>query len=421
MSNRRRKLFFAIALAAAPCAASAQTTHLGFSAERLARIDRLLQEAVDSNRIAGAVALVLRDGQIAYEKAVGWADKEAGRRMTPEAIFRIASQSKALTSVAILSLVEEGKLALNDPVSRFLPSFAATTVALESDSGRSPVPARRGITVRDLLTHTAGISYGTDARVAERYRAKGLGPAAGWGWYTADKDEPICETMDRLGTLPFAAQPGETFVYGYNTDILGCVVERVSGVPLDAFIAARITVPLRLPDTRFFLPLEHRPRLAAVYASDSTGHAVRAPDGPRGQGEYVEGPRRSFSGGAGILSTARDYARFLEMVRKHGALDGARILAPHTVDLMTTNQVGTRFSADGLGFGLGFETTDRYGANSMFSVGTFSWGGAYGSNYWVDPKEGLVAVFMIQQLPNRSDVASKFGTLLYAALVENRP
>ena len=198
------------------------------------------------------------------------------------------------------------------------------------------------------------------------------------------------------------------------------MVERISGQPLDAFIAARITVPLRLPDTRFFLPVEQRHRLATVYASDSSGYAIRAADGPRGQGDYVEGPRRSFSGGAGLLSTARDYARFLEMVRKRGVLDGARILAPHTVDLMTTNQVGTRLSPDGLGFGLAFMTTDRYGASGMTSVGTFSWSGAYGSSYWVDPKEGLVAVFMIQQLPNRSDVVGKFATLVYAALVESR-
>jgi CubicO group peptidase (beta-lactamase class C family) len=424
-----QSLLFALTLVAAPCTAAAQDgtassrvgTRLGFSTERLARIDRLLQEAVDSNRIAGAVALVLRDGQVAYEKAVGWGDKESGRRMTTDAIFRIASQTKAITSVAILSLVEEGRLRLSDPVSRFIPSFAAPMVALQSDSGRNPVRARRAITIRDLLTHTAGISYGGEGRVSQRYQAKGLGPAAGWGWYTADKDEPICETMERLGTLPFVAQPGEEWVYGYNTDILGCVVERVSGQSLDEFIAARITVPLRMTDTRFFLPADQRQRLATVYASDSTGRAVRAPAGSRGQGHYVEGPRRSFSGGAGMLSTARDYARFLEMLRKRGVLDGARILTPHTVDLMTTNQVGTRFSTDGLGFGLGFQTTDRYGASGMTSVGSFAWSGAYASTYWVDPKEGLVAVFMIQQLPNRSDVVSKFGTLVYSALVESRP
>jgi CubicO group peptidase (beta-lactamase class C family) len=418
-----------LALCAASGALTAQTRpsaarpapRRGFATDRLARIDQLLQQAVDSNRIAGAVALVLRDGQVAYEKAVGWADKEAGRRMTTDAIFRIASQSKALTSVAVLSLIEEGKLSLGDRVSRFIPSFAHTSVALKADSGRTIVPAKRAITIHDLLTHTAGISYGTDELVAPLYAAKGLGPVAGWGWYTADKNEPICETMERLGTLPFVAQPGEAWVYGYNTDILGCVVERASGMPLDQFIKTRITGPLRMQDTYFFLPQDRTQRLTAVYASDGTGHAVRAPDGPRGQGDYVNGPRKSFAGGAGILSTAHDYARFLEMVRNHGELAGVRILAPHTIDLMTSNQVGTLFNANGLGFGLGFQTTDRYGANGTASVGSFGWGGAYGSGYWVDPKEHLVLVFMIQQLPNSSEVGAKFPTLVYQALVETRP
>src|ERR671932_510390 len=219
-------------------------SRLGFSVARLARIDSALQRAVDRGEIAGAVALVTRDGQTVYERAVGWADKEAGRRMTADAIFRIASQTKALTSVAIMSLVEEGKLTLDDPVDRFIPAFRQTTVAVRSDTGRVIVPARRRITIHDLLTHTAGISYGTDSLVAPLYAAKGLGPNAGWGWYTADKDEPICQTMERLATLPFVSQPGERFVYGYNTDILGCVVERASGVPLDEFIRARITAPL---------------------------------------------------------------------------------------------------------------------------------------------------------------------------------
>jgi CubicO group peptidase (beta-lactamase class C family) len=396
-------------------------SRLGFAADRLARIDRYLQQAVDSNRFAGAVALVLRDGQVVYEKAVGWADKEAGRRMTADAIFRIASQSKALTSVAVMALVEEGKLGLGDRVSVYLPTFSRSSVANKADSGRTSLPARRPITIKDLLTHTAGISYGTEAQVASLYQAKGLGPAAGWGWYTADKDEPICETMDRLGTLPLVAQPGEAFVYGYNTDILGCVVERVSGMLLDRFIESRITGPLGMQDTHFFVPPAKRQRLTAVYASDSTGHAARAPDGARGQGHYADGPRRSFAGGAGLLSTARDYARFLEMVRRRGALENVRILSPHAVDLMTTNQVGRLFNDDGLGIGLGFATTDRYGAYGMASVGSFFWGGAYGSTYWVDPKERLVGVFMIQQLPNSSDVAGKFPTLVYQALVATTP
>jgi CubicO group peptidase (beta-lactamase class C family) len=393
-----------------PRTAAASKTEL--SAERVARIDRALQRYVDENRIAGIVALVRRDGHPVYERAVGWSDKEAGRRMTTDTIFRIASQSKALTSAAILSLVEEGKLTLNDPVSRVIPQFAKTTVA----AGGSSVPAKRAITIRDLLTHTAGISYGTEPAIASQYEAKGLGPAAGFGWYTADKDEPVCSTIERLATLPFVAQPGEQWVYGYNTDVLGCVVERASGMPLDAFIRSRITEPLRMVDTQFFLPAAQRNRLAAVYASGDDGLIKRAPDGPRGQGNYVDGPRRNFAGGAGLLSTARDYSRFLEMIRRGGELDGVRILAPRTVKLMSTNQVGTLHSANGLGFGLGFETTDRYGANGLDSEGAFGWAGAYGTIYRIDPEARLVMVMMIQLLPNTTDIRTVFPTLVYQAL-----
>jgi CubicO group peptidase (beta-lactamase class C family) len=394
----------------------------GFSPARLARIDSWLQQYVDENRVAGAVALVLRDGKPAYERAVGWSDKEAGRRMTPDTIFRIASQTKALTSTAILSLMEEGKLAITDPVSRFIPAYAKTTVAVRKEDGTfETVPARRPITIKDLLTHTAGISYGTNAYIASAYEAKGLGPAAGNGWYTADKNEPICDTMERLASLPFVSQPGEAYVYGYNTDILGCVVERASGVSLDEFIRARITAPLGMKDTQFYLPAAQRARLAAVYASGPDGTFVRAPEGGKGQGAYVDGPRRSFAGGAGLLSTARDYARFLEMIRNGGALGGVRILAPRTVQLMTTNQSGTLHSTTGLGFGLGFETTDRYGANGMDSVGAFGWGGAYGSTYRVDPSSRVTMVLMIQLMPSASDIGAKFGTMVYQALMDPAP
>jgi CubicO group peptidase (beta-lactamase class C family) len=408
---------------AAGQARHAASAPAGFSAERLARVDTVLQQYVDENRLAGAVALVLRDGQPAYERAVGWSDKEAGRRMTPTTIFRIASQTKAITSAAILALMEEGKLVLTDPVGRYIPTFANSRVAVRSEApGAAPeiVPAKRPITIRDLLTHTAGISYGTDRHVADLYEAKGLGPAAGFGWFTADKSEPICDTMERLGTLPFVAQPGEAWVYGYNTDILGCIVERASGTPLDAFVRARITGPLGMKDTQFFLPPDQRDRLAAVYSLGPDAKIVRAPDGPRGQGAYVDGPRRSFAGGAGLLSTARDYARFLEMIRNGGALDGVRILAPRTVALMTTNQVGTLHSPNGLGFGLGFETTDRFGANGLDSQGSYGWSGAYATTYRVDPEAHLVLVLMIQVLPNTTDIGRKFPTLVYQALTESK-
>ena len=390
----------------------------GFAADRLARIDGLMQQYVDSGKIAGAVGLVLHNGNVVYRHAAGWSDLAAHRAMTPTTLFRIASQTKALTTVVILSLMEEGKLSVSDPVSRYIPGFAHTTVATRSDTGRVIKPASRQITIRDLLTHTAGISYGTDSLVSPLYSAQGLGPAAGWGWYTADKDEPICTTIERLATLPFVAQPGERWVYGYNTDILGCVAERASGMPLDELIRTRITGPLKMNDTFFFVPAAASDRLATVYASDSTNHVYRAPDGPRGQGNYVTGPRKSFAGGAGLVSTAPDYARFLQMLLNGGELDGVRILAPHTVDLMTHNQSRMLFDTTGAnGFGFGFGIVQRYGANGMASVGTFSWGGAYGSQYAVDPVEHLVIVFMINQLPNRADIGGKFPTLVYQALV----
>jgi CubicO group peptidase (beta-lactamase class C family) len=413
-------LLRAQAPAAPPATKPAASAPAGFSAERLARVDRMLQSYVDDGLIPGAVALVLRDGRPVYEKAVGWADKEAARRMTADTIFRIASQTKAVTSVAVLSLFEEGRLSLNDPVSRFIPAFGKTTVAVRGENGTvAVVPAKRPITIRDLLTHTAGISYGVQPEIASQYEARGLGPAAGFGWYFADKDELVCAPIERLATLPFVAQPGEAWVYGYNTDVLGCVVERVSGQPLDQFIRARITGPLGMRDTAFFLAPEQRGRLAAVYASGPDGKSMRAPDGARGQGSYVDGPRKAFAGGAGLLSTARDYGRFLEMIRGGGSLDGIRILAPHSVELMTTNQVGTLHSANGLGFGLGFETTDRYGANGMDSVGSYGWGGAYGTMYRVDPRERIVTMLMLQLLPNATDVREKFPAMVYQALVDS--
>jgi CubicO group peptidase (beta-lactamase class C family) len=414
--KKAKKALLACCFLLASAAGFAQSR--AFSKERLARIDSVLQQYVDESRIAGAVALVLRDGRPVYERALGWSDKESNRPMRVDAIFRIASQTKAITSVAVLSLMEEGKIGLSDPLSRFIPAFASTTVAFQDDAGVAIVPAKRPITIRDLLTHTSGYSYGTETMVASLYEAKGLGPAAGYGWYTADKDEPICDTMERLASLPAVAQPGEAWVYGYSIDILGCVAERASGVPLDELVRTRITGPLGMKDTRFFLPESESERLAAVYASGSDGRIKRAPGGPKGQGDYVVGPRRSFAGGAGLVSTARDYARFLEMIRNGGALDGARILAPSTVALMTTNQVGELHSSTGLGFGLGFETTDRYGASGMFSVGSFGWGGAYATLYRVDPAARLTVVLMVQLLPNGTDIRDKFPTLVYQALVE---
>jgi len=401
--------------------AQADTLRNGFSLERLARVDQLLDAYVADGRLAGIVALVLRDGKPVYERAVGWADKEAGRKMAMDTEFRIASQTKALTSVAILQLMEEGKLTLNDRAGKWIPTFANTTVAVlkENGGGFSTVPAKRPILIKDLLTHTAGVNYGTTPEVAAQYEAKGLGPAAGYGWYFADKDEPICDSMERLGTLPFVAQPGDAYVYGYSTDILGCIVEKASGVSLDEFIRSHITGPLGMKDTNFFVPTAQRERLAAVYGSDAGGKAVRQAEGAKGQGHYVDGPRKGFSGGAGLVSTARDYATFLEALRNGGTLGKVRILSPHAVRLMTTNQIAEGLKTPrGLGFGYGFETHDKYGVSGMESVGSFGWGGAYGTYYRVDPEERLVTVLMVQLLPNSTDLTDKFKASIYQALLQ---
>ena len=269
------------------------------------------------------------------------------------------------------------------------------------ESGVKIVPAKRAITIQDLLTHTAGISYGTEPHVAALYEAKGLGPAAGNGWYTADKDEPICETMERLGTLPFVAQPGEAFVYGYNTDILGCVVEKASGMPLDEFVRTRITGPLGLKDTRFFLPAAERERLAAVYASGPEGKIVRAAGRFEGTGtlrgrsaQELRGRRGSYLHGARLRALSGDDPQRRALWTAFG------FWRPGRSQLMTTNQSGTLHSTTGLGFGFGFETVDRYGANGMAGVGAFGWGGAYGTNYQVDPQSRMVIVLMIQLMPN---------------------
>jgi CubicO group peptidase (beta-lactamase class C family) len=391
-----------------------------FSPDRLRRLDQSLHGYVDNGRVAGLVALVLQDGKPVYNIAAGWADKEAGVRMQPDTLFRIASQSKAITSVMALSLMEEGRIQLADPVSQLIPAFAETHVGEIHDGQLKIVPASRPITIFDLLTHTSGLSYGIEPQIANQYQSVGLGRAAGYGWYLADKDEDVCAPMERLAKLPFLGQPGERFIYGYSIDVLGCVVERAAGEPLDEIVRKRLTGPLQMNDTFFFVPADKRSRLAAVYSSTADGHIQRAPDGALGQGNYVEGPRKDFSGGAGLVSTAKDYARFLEMLRRDGEIDGHRILSPHAAALMHTNQIPGLYTAEGKGFGLGFETVERYGALGMASVGSYGWGGAYGTQYMVDPQEHIVAVLMIQLLPNHSGLEQVgFMNLVYQALTQS--
>jgi CubicO group peptidase (beta-lactamase class C family) len=392
---------------------------VGLSTSRLARLSETMQKYVDDERAVGIVTLVMRDGKIVHLEAVGDRDREAGAPMQPDTIFRIASMSKAITSLAVMMLMEEGKLLLSDPVSKFIPSFEKTTVMVPPPPDAAPgtplstVPAVRPITIRDLLTHTAGIGYGAGP-ADDQYKAANV-----YMWYCADEAEPVAAMIDRLAALPFDAQPGERFVYGFNTDVLGVVVENVSGLPLDEFFETRILQPLGMKDTHFFLPPEKRDRLAAVYALRDR-RLERAPDAGMGQGDYVDGPRQCFAGGAGLLSTASDYGRFLQMIINGGELDGHRLLSPKTVELMTANHVGDLLNDGRTGFGLGFEVIEDLGrAGVPGSVGLISWGGAYHTDYWADPKERIVAVLMTQLLPAQgSDLHGKFRALVYQAVVD---
>jgi CubicO group peptidase (beta-lactamase class C family) len=419
---RRAPLALGLVLAAASSFAQAlpegRPEALGFAPERLARVSATVSRYVDEGRIAGAVTLVARQGQVVQFEAFGRSDVEKNVPMRRDTLFRIASMSKAVTSVAAMILVEEGRLALNDPVSRHLPAFAKTTVTVPPPTGAVPgspvsvVPAKRAITVRDLLTHTAGLSYGSGPAEA-RYKEAGL-----HGWYFADQAEPIGVLMERLASLPFDAQPGEKWVYGFGSDVLGAVVEKASGQSLDAFFRTRIFEPLKMVDTTFFVPVEKRARLATVY-SVKDGRLERAPEEGMGQGAYVDGPRACFSGGAGLVSTAQDYARLLLMLANGGALDGVRVLSPKTVELMTANHVGSLYDEGRTGFGLGFEVVEHVGrAGRLSSVGEFSWGSAYYSRYWVDPEDQVIGLFLAQLVPSGGlDLQGKFRTLVYQAIV----
>ena len=398
----------------------------GLDPDRLARLDAVLEDYVASGVLPGAVALVAGPEEILYLKAFGYRDREADDPLETDDIFRIASQTKAIVSVAIMILQEDGRLLISDPVGRHLPEYLETTVATANPDGTyDVVPARQPITIRHLLTHTAGITYGGGTAAKEWIEADMT------GWYFAHREEPIRETVRRMASLPFEAHPGDYWVYGYATDILGAVVEVASGMPLDEFLRTRIFEPLGMADTHFYLPPGKRDRLTVVYSAGEGGF-TRAPDpgGMVGQGAYVDGPRTSFSGGAGLLSTASDYGRFLQMLLNGGRLGGARILSPKSVELMTVDHLGGLLVRDlndasavfgaerGVGFGLGFRVVEDVGAHGVpGSEGVYGWGGAYHSSYWVDPQEELVVVYLAQLIPSGGlDDHAKFRALVYQAI-----
>jgi CubicO group peptidase (beta-lactamase class C family) len=392
----------------------------GFSAERLARIDKLLQEYADKKWIGGASAIIVHNGSIVYYKGIGYDDIETKKAEKRDAIFRIASQTKAITSVAVMMLYEQGKFLLDDSVSTYIPEFKNQKVLdkfNEADTTYTTVPAKRAVTIRDLLTHTSGIAYaqiGSKESNAIYYKN---GIVGGIG---VDKIV-LGDKMKKLGAMPLFHQPGEKWTYGLNTDLLGYLVEVVSGTSLADFFAKNIFEPLGMKDTYFYLPKEKYNRLATLYAEDSTKHVKKMDEYIDINGkmfrDYPAMAGTYYSGGGGLSSTAYDYAVFMQMLLNGGEYNGHRILSRISIQLMTQNQIGDLNLGDdkfGLGFGI---VTEKGAGKTPVSVGTFDWGGMFSSSYWIDPKEKIVGQLFLNQLPNsHAEIHNKFKALVYQAL-----
>jgi CubicO group peptidase (beta-lactamase class C family) len=411
-------LLFAVSCKSSTVLTTALPEQAGMSAKRLDRIDSMLTQAIDSNWIKGAVGFIARDGKIIYNRAFGISGNDPETPMKTDAIFRIASQTKAITSVAVMTLFEEGKFLLDDPISKYIPEFANPVVLDKfnpKDTTYTTIPAKREITIRDLLTHTSGIDYaGIGSSTMNAIYAK-AGIPVGF------ESRPLIlgDWIKKLAKLPLIHQPGERFTYGLNTDVLGYLVEVVSGMSFDQYLRQHLFEPLGMTDTYFYLPEDRQARLVNVFSEDASHHSVSWSDKdypgldvnyPLVQGTY-------FSGGAGLSSTIQDYAVFLQMLLNGGEYNGIRILSRRTVDLMTCNQIGDlSLGTDkfGLGFGL---TTEAGQARLGVTQGSFSWGGFWGTTYWADPREKLVCLLFGQQWPlSHGEISDKFRVMVYAAL-----
>ncbi|MBN8851553.1 MAG: hypothetical protein BGO55_04560 [Sphingobacteriales bacterium 50-39] len=395
----------------------------GMSAERLRLLDTVLQQAVDNKWAPGMEALVIRGGKVAYHKVFGSDDPASGKKLEMNAIYRVASQTKAITSVAVMILYEQGKLLLDDPVSKYIPAFRnpkILDVYHPSDTSYSVIPAKKEITIRHLLTHTSGLGYSQigDGALNEIYCKHRIPCGLG------SQHRSLSEVMNELGTLPLAHEPGERFTYGLNVDVLGYIVERVSGISLDAFFKRYIFGPLDMRDTYFYLPKEKYKRLVNLYIVDDSGVLVKSPgyfetsgsvlkDYPATEGSY-------YSGGAGLVSTITDYAHFLQMLLDGGAYNGKRILSSTSVRLMTMNQIGPLL-CHSQKFGLGFLVISAEGsALTPQSEGTFGWGGAFSTVYWVDPRKKIIGLLYRQMWNDQheEELNGKFKALVYQAVTE---
>jgi CubicO group peptidase (beta-lactamase class C family) len=385
------------------------------SSERLNRIDTMLLQSIENKWIAGAVGFIARDGKIIYNRSFGASDLENKLPMQTDNIFRIASQTKAITSIGLMMLFEEGKFLLDDPISKYIPEFAHPQVLdkfNEKDTTFTTVPSRREITIRDLLTHTSGIDYSGIGSPAMKAIYSKAGILGGFG---SDK-VTIGDDIKLLGKQPLVHQPGERFTYGLNVDVIGYLIEILSGEKLDKYFKQHIFEPLGMNDTWFSLPEEKQGRLVKVITEDADHHVTSMPQGsvnyPLLKGTY-------FAGGAGLSSTTKDYAIFLQMLLNKGEYNGKRLLSRRTVELITCNQIGDlNLGVDK--FGLGFQiTTERGQAVLGVSEGSFAWGGYFGTTYWADPKERLVCLLFMQQFPlSHGEIQSKFRALVYQTLTD---
>jgi CubicO group peptidase (beta-lactamase class C family) len=402
---------------------------VGLSAARLDRVGKWMHRWVDSGRLAGMVTVVMRRGELAFAETAGKADLERNRPMRPDSIFRIYSMTKPLTSTAIMMLYEEGRFQLDDPISKFIPGFANPRVYAGGSRGKiDSVPAEREINFRDLLTHTSGLTYGfmESNPVDALYRAKD-----GVDFQTADSS--LKQVVEKLATFPLIAQPGKAWNYSVATDVLGYLVEVISGQPFQVYLKDKVLKPLGMVDTDFHVPADKHERFAANYqagASNANGAGkLELIDDP-GKSRYLN-PRKVNSGGGGLVSTASDYLRFCKFMLNKGELDGVRLLGRKTVELMTMNHLKgdmadmgmPRFSEStyyGIGFGLGFSVMiDPAKAHILGTRGEYAWGGAASTAFWCDPQEDMAVVMLTQLMPSSTyPIRRELRVLTYQAIVD---
>jgi len=394
-------------------------TNSKISATKLSLIDSVVNQYVKNRWLIGASVIVVKDHQVVYYKGLGYADEKTKKPIAADALYRIMSQSKAITSLAITQLYEQGKLGLDDKLSKYIPSFKNPKVINEynaKDTSYTVVDAKREVTIRDLLTHSSGIDY-TDigsSKMSTIYNKANI--PSGLGYFDAN----LVDRMTALGKLPLAHQPGEKFTYGLNSDVLGAVVEIISGMSLEAYFNKFIFEPMGMKDSYFNVPATKASRMPTVYTENDKKEIIEWPENFRKiNSNYPLKAKTYFSGGAGLSSTAFDYAIFLDMLLNKGKYNGHQILSPRTVEVMLGHQLDFQKEGEDY-FSLGFSVTSAKSAErNLRSAGSFSWGGYYGTNYWADPKENLIVLIMTQHTPNsHDDLKGKIENIIYGSLLK---